>query len=109
MSIRFLDKFFEDSLLNDDCDIVLGEYYLNVENIILRIKGFYFGKNDETYNEMKILRRFGVIDQSSNIKGNIQALRDKQKQQLSLLVPLKHHIDNTLLKLSLADLAKVKN
>ena len=82
---------------------------MQVENIILRIKGFYFGKNDEIYNEMKILRRFGVIDQSSNVKGNIQALRERQKQQLALLVPLKHHIDNALLKLSLSDLAKVKN
>ena len=58
---------------------------------------------------MKILRRFGVIDQSSNVKGNIQALRERQKQQLALLVPLKHHIDNVLLNLSLSDLAKVKN
>ena len=50
MSVRFLDQFFEDSLLSDYCDIVSGEYCLEFENIILRIKGFYFGKNDETYN-----------------------------------------------------------
>ena len=38
---------------------------------------------------MKILRRFGIVDQSTVVKNNIKQLKEKQNQQLSLLIPLK--------------------
>lgn len=56
----------------------------------------------------KVLRRFRFIGEDKLVTSNTAKLRERQRQQLSLLEPLKKNVDKTLLDKPIQELVKIK-
>lgn len=56
----------------------------------------------------KVLRRFRFIGEDKLVTSNTAKLRERQRQQLSLLEPLKKNVDKTLLDKPIQELVRIK-